>query len=167
MNARSPRRCASLAALLLGLAAPAVAQAPDPGLPRVLYGTPQPQVLYGNPSMPDPDSAPRRAPPPPAPAAPQQPQSSLSFQSGPAYLPPQAYWGSPPGYWGAPPPPAWGGQPGWDGRQRPVRPPPPNPPRYVSPEGGRFEPPLPQGRYVGRPPSAPPEPPVYGRPRGF
>jgi len=141
-------------AMLAGLAAPAAAQAPEPGLPRVLYGTPAPQVLYGNPSAPEPPPAPRRAPPPAA-APPQAPQTSLTYQSGPAYVPPQAYWGVPPGSWGRPP--------GWDGRPRPVRPPPTNPPRYVSPERGRFEQPLPQGRYVGRPPSAPPERPLPGR----
>jgi hypothetical protein len=158
VNRPQPWR-ACLTALLVGLAAPVAAQAPEPGLPRVLYGTPPPQVLYGTPVTPDPAPEPRRATPPPAPVPPQQPQSSLTFQSGPAYVPPYAYWGRPPGYWGRPP--------GWEGRPRHVRPPPPNPPRYISPEGGRFEPPLPQGRYVGRPPSAPPEPQVFGRPRGF
>jgi translation initiation factor IF-2 len=170
MTNRPCRRRACLTALLVGLAAPAAAQAPDAGMPRVVYGTPSPQVLYGNPSTPAPMPEPRRTAPPPAPVAPQQPQSSLTFQSGPAYVPPQAYWGAPP---------YWGGQPGWDDRPRPVRPAPPNPPRYVSPERGRFEQPLPQGRYVGRPPSAPlerpfqprpwdasPERPVYGRPPG-
>lgn len=168
MTNRPPPWRACLTALLVGLAAPVASQTPEPGLPRVLYGTPSPQVLYGNPATPAPAPAPepRRAAPPAVPVAPQLPQSSLTFQSGPAYVPPQAYWGAPPGYWGGPPG-YWGGQPGWDGRPRAVRPPPPNPPRYVSPQGGMFEPPLPQGRYVGRPPSAPPEPPVYGRPRGF
>ncbi|WP_230165497.1 hypothetical protein [Roseomonas sp. CECT 9278] len=154
------RRRACMIALLGSLAPPAAAQAPEPGLPRVLYGTPAPQVLYGNPSVVEPLPEPRRAPPPAAPA----PQSSLTFQSGPAYIPPQAYWGD---------------QPGWDRPRRPPRPAPANPPRYVSPERGRFEQPLPQGRYVGRPPGAAlerpfqprpwggaPERPVYGRPPG-
>jgi hypothetical protein len=144
-----PRRRACLTALLAALAVPAAAQAPEPGLPRVFYGTPSPQVLYGAPSAPEP--APRPAPPPMAAAPPQTPQSSLTYQSGPAYLPPPAWWG---------------GQPGWDRPPRWVRPAPVNPPRYVSPERGRFEQPLPQGRYVGRPPSAPPERPFQGGPRG-
>jgi hypothetical protein len=139
------RRRAWFVALLASLAAPAAAQAPEPGLPRVLYGTPAPQVLYGDPSAPDPAPTPQRAPPQ------QQPQSSLTFQSGPAYIPPQAPWGV---------------APGWDRPPRRVRPAPVNPPRYVSPERGRFEQPLPQGRYVGRPPSAPLERPFQGGPRG-
>ena len=153
-----PRRRACITALLAAAPMPAAAQTPEPGLPRVLYGTPSPQVFYGTPSAPEPAPPPRAAPQP-APSPP--PQSSLSFESGPAYLPPAAWWG---------------GQPGWDRPPRPVRPPPPNPPRYVSPQGGMFEPPLPQGRYVGRPPSAPPEwrrdwsptpaPPMQGRPPG-
>jgi hypothetical protein len=151
-------RAAALLGALLALAVPAAAQDPGPGLPRVIYGAPSPQVLYGAPSTPDPPPAPRR-PAPPAAIPPQAPQGSLTYESGPAYLPPPAYWGVPPGGWGA--------QPGWDGRPRPARPAPPNPPRTISPEGGRFERPLPQGRYVGRPPGAPPEPPIRDRPRGF
>jgi hypothetical protein len=152
-------RRACLTVLLAALALPAAAQ--DPGLPRVLYGTPQPQVFYGNPSAVPAAPEPRRASPRPPPAAPPPalPQGSLSYQSGPAFIPPQAYWG-----W---PERGWGWQPGWDGRPRAHRPPPENPPRYISPERGRFERPLPEGRYVGRPPSAPPERPVYGRPPGF
>jgi len=156
-------RRACIVALLAGLAAPAAAQAPEPVLPRVLYGTPAPQVLYGAPSATEPAPEPRRALPPPE-APRQPPQGSLTYQSGPAYVPPQAWWGVPPQ---------------WDRPSRPIRPAPVNPPRYVSPERGRFEPPLPQGRYVGRPPGAPlerpfqarpwgapPERPVYGRPPG-
>jgi hypothetical protein len=154
----SHRRRACLTVLLAALALPSAAQAPEPGLPRVLYGTPQPQVFYGNPSAPAPAAEPRRAPLP-APAPPAAPQGSLTYQSGPAYIPPHAYWGMPPRGYGL--------QPGWDGRPRGWRPPPENPPRYVSPERGRFERPLPEGRYVGRPPSAAPERPIYGRPPGF
>jgi hypothetical protein len=156
-----PALQAALALSVAVQAVPAAAQAPEPGLPRVFYGTPAPQVLYGNPSQPEPAPEPRRAP---AVTPPQPPQSSLSFESGPAYIPPQAYWGV---------------APGWDRPPRPARPPPPNPPRYVSPERGRYEAPLPQGRYVGRPPSAPlerpfqarpwgvaPDRPIYGRPPG-
>lgn len=140
--------------MLAGFAMPAAAQAPEPGLPRVIYGNPAPgpQVLYG-PASP----APRQRPPEPAPAAPAPmpaPQGSLTYQSGPAYLPP-AYW-LPPGAWG--PPVRW--------PHRPVEPP-PTPAPYVSPRGGAFEPPLPQGRYVGRPPSAPMTQPHYGRPPGY
>lgn len=154
------RRRACIVALIFAIAAPAAAQAPEPGLARVLYGTPAPQVLYGSPSQAEPAPGPRGAPPPAAPP----PQSSLTYQSGPAYIPPQA---------------EWGGQPGWGRPPRPLRPAPTNPPRYVSPERGRFEQPLPQGRYVGRPPGAAleravqprpwrttPERPVYGRPPG-
>ena len=138
---------------ILGLlaAAPAAAQAPEAGLPRVLYGNQNPEVIYGAPSVAPPQARPL---PPPAPRAPPAPQGSLSFESGPAYLPP--------GYWGHQRP-GWGLPPHWE---RPVRPP-PAPSPYVSPRGGAFEPPLPQGRYVGRPPSAPPAPPHYGRPPGY
>jgi hypothetical protein len=133
--------------------APATAQTPDPGLPRVLYGTPTPDVIYGAPSLAP--QQPRQAPPPqPAPRPAPAPQNSLSFESGPAYIPP--------GYW-LPPPHHWARPPHWD---RPVRPL-PEPSPYVSPRGGAFEPPLPQGRYVGRPPSAPPAQPRYGRPPGY
>ncbi|WP_137124489.1 hypothetical protein [Roseomonas sp. HF4] len=131
------------AALLAG--AGARAQAPELSPPRVIYGTPSPSVVYGQPSTP-PEATRRQAQPQQAPPPP--PQGSLTFESGPAYLPP-AYW-----------------LPRQDGRhwrQRwPDRPPPPTPTPYVSPRGGMFEPPLPQGRYVGQPPGAPPQP-RYGR----
>jgi hypothetical protein len=157
----SLRRRTCLTVFLAALALPAVAQAPEPGLPRVLYGTPQPQVFYGNPPATAPSAEPRRAPPPAPRAAappPTAPQGSLTYQSGPAYIPPQAWWGVQQR--------GWGGQPGWERPPRAWREPPVNPPRYVSPDRGRFERPLPEGRYVGRPPSAPPGP-VYGRPPGF
>lgn len=144
-----PRIVASgllVAALLAGTAARA--QAPEPGLPRVIYGAPSPSVVYGQPSTPP--EGPRRLPQQPPQQAPPPPQGSLTFESGPAYLPPAYYWLPPQddGRW----------RQGWRDR-----PPPPTPTPYVSPRGGMFEPPLPQGRYVGQPPSAPPPQPRYGR----
>jgi hypothetical protein len=141
-----------LALALACITLPTAAQSPEPALPRVIYGNPGPQVLYG-PSSPAPAERPVRPPPAAAPP-PAAPQGSLTYESGPAYLPP-AYWG-PPGAWGPP-----GYRP-----RRPVAPP-PMPAPYVSPRGGAFEPPLPQGRYVGRPPSAPMTQPHYGRPPGY
>jgi len=132
---------------MLAAAGRAAAQSPEPQLPRIVYGAPTPNVIYGAPS-----AAPerqRRAPEAPAPAA---PSGSLTYESGPAYIPPGAWV------------PGWGPPPGWTPLpQRRLRPPPTMPSPYVSPQGGAFEPPLPQGRYVGRPPSAPPETPHYGR----
>ncbi|WP_198374133.1 hypothetical protein [Neoroseomonas rubea] len=145
----APRRI--VAALILAL--PCAATAQDQRLPSVQYGAPLPQVLYGAPS-PEPEQrrapAPQAARPLPPPAA---PQGSLTYQSGPTYIPPQAYWGAPP-HWDRAPP-AW---------RRPG--PPQDTAPYVSPRNGYFERPLPEGSYVGRPPSAPP-PPTYGRPRGW
>jgi hypothetical protein len=144
------RRAILAATGLLFLAGPLAAQTSEPGLPRVIYGATPPQVLYG------PSSAPPAAPeapriPPPAPQ--QAPQGSLTYESGPAYVPPPAYWVGPPAHWRPPP--------------RHVGPPIVNPQPYLPPDTSRFERPLPQGRYVGRPPSAPPEPYRYGRPPGY
>lgn len=136
-----------LVAVALLATAGAGAQAPEPSLPRVIYGAPAPNVIYGAPSAAP--EQPRRPPPPPEPA-PVPPRGSLSYESGPAYLPPGAWL------------PGWGPPPGWG--SHPLRPPPRTPTPYVSPQGGAFEPPLPQGRYVGRPPSAPAQQPRYGRP---
>lgn len=146
------RRAIPAAMALLLAAGPLGAQTtePEPALPRVIYGATPPQVLYG------PSSAPPAAPEEPriAPPMPQQaPQGSVTYESGPAYLPPPAYWAGPPGHWRPPP--------------RRVGPPIENPPRYLPPDTSRFERPLPQGRYVGRPPSAPPETLRYGRPPGY
>lgn len=140
---------------VLILALPGVAAAQDQRLPSVQYGTPLPQVLYGAPSPAPTPAEPRRAAPPP-PASlppPQAPRGSLTYQSGPAYIPPYGYWGARP-HWDRP-------QPVWR-RPGPAQDTAP----YVSPDAGRFERPLPGGSYVGRPPSAPP-PPTYGRPRGW
>jgi hypothetical protein len=148
----APRPRACLVPLLALLALPAAAQ--EAGLPRVLYGTPAPQVFYGTPI--DPAPAPRPAPPPVAAAPlPPPPQTSLTYQYGPAYLPPPSYWNRPP---------AWGSDPSWHSPPRRIRPTPPASPRFVSPESGYFERPLPQGTYVGRPPSAPRENPFQPRP---
>ncbi len=141
--------------ILAFVAFPVAAAAQDQRLPSVQYGTPLPQVLYGTPSPAPAVPEPRRAPPPPASLPPTQaPRGSLSYQSGPAYIPPYAYWGAPP-HWDRPPH-VWR-------RPGPVQDTAP----YVSPDAGRFERPLPGGSYVGRPPSAPPPPPTYGRPRGW
>jgi hypothetical protein len=152
------RRRACLIALLCGLALPAGAQAPQPGLPRVFYGTPPPQVFYGTPSDPAPEPRPF-APPPLAALPPQRPDTSVTIQSGPAFLPTPSYWNTPPA-WAGPPP-------------RPPRQPRPPHQRAVR-QPGPYDSPLPQGRHVGRPSEAPfqsrpwgaPERPVYGRPPG-
>ncbi|MBR0678866.1 hypothetical protein GXW74_00050 [Roseomonas eburnea] len=137
------RRASPLLPMLL-LAAGAGAQEPNAPLPlpRVIYGAPEPNVIYG-PSSAEPERAPPAAPPvarpatPPAPA----PQGSLTYGWGPAYVPPLGYWAPPP-HWDRPP--------------RPIR---PRPEVSVPPaRGGYYEPPQPPGSYVGRPPSAPPEP---------
>lgn len=146
---RSVARATALAWMLA--AGQAAAQATDEGLPRVVYGATLPQVIYGPSSAPPPAPA-ERPPPPAAEPEPQSPEGSLTYESGPAYLPPPVWW-VPPGH-GRPP-------------VRPVRPPIGNPPRYIPPDAGRYERPLPQGRYVGRPPSAPILPPRYGRPPGY
>jgi hypothetical protein len=148
-----PSGRACLPALLAILALPAAAQ--DPGMPRILYGAPPPQVFYGTPSE---APQPRPAPPPVAAAPlPPPPQTSLTYQHGPAFLPPPSYWNRPP---------AWGNDPHWHAAPQRIRPTPPAQPHFVSPEAGRFEQPLPQGRYVGQPPSAPRENPFQPRPWG-
>lgn len=138
------RRTSALTALtiLAGLAAaPAAAQGSGGSqpLPRVIYGTPEPSVVYGPGSRP-PEPAPPR-PTEPAPARPPAPpQGSLTYQSGPAYLPP-------PGYWAVPP---------WDRPHRPMRPPAES--SVPAARGGYYEAPQPPGRYVGRPPATSLEP---------
>lgn len=141
-------RRAILAAMGLLLAAgPLAAQTtePEPALPRVIYGATPPQILYGPSSTPPEAPEAPRVPPP----VPQQvPQGSVTYESGPAYIP---YWIGPP-FRSRPPP-------------RHVGPPIVNPPLYLPPDTSRFERPLPQGRYVGRPPSAPPPETLrFGRP---
>lgn len=76
--ARRDRPAAALLALLT-LGAPAAAQAPEPALPRVIYGEAEPRVIYGPASMP-----PERAVPPvvtpQAPPRPQPPpETSLTY----------------------------------------------------------------------------------------
>ncbi|WP_244459591.1 hypothetical protein [Roseomonas fluvialis] len=157
MNATQRQR-ACLVALLAALALPAGAQTPERGLPRVFYGTPPPQVFYGTPLEPAPAPGPV-APPPLAALPPQVPDTSLTIQTGPAYLPPPSYWNRPP---------AWLGQP-----ERPPRQPRAQPRRTVR-EPGPYDSPLPDARRVGRPSDAPlrarpwptPERPLYGRPPG-
>ncbi|MBR0671029.1 hypothetical protein [Neoroseomonas soli] len=120
--------------------APAGAQGSDatPPLPRVVYGAPAPSVIYGPSSPAPPREIPAEARPAPPPA---QPETSLRYESGPAYVPPLGYWAPPPLFIHPP---------------RHMRPLPPV--SVPAARGGYYEPPQPPGTYIGRPPSAPPEP---------
>lgn len=124
----------------LGWGCPVAAQVPEPGLPRVIYGTADPQVIYG-PASPAPQPAPERSPgPSPAPPAPDR--TSLTYGWEPAG--PPVWYRSP-----ARPPPGW---PGWGPRPEerghagfrlPAAP--ASPPRIALPPGTptRFAPPDP------------------------
>lgn len=127
-------RAPVLAVAALALLPPAShAQTSEPALPRVIYGATDPQVIYGPASAPPTAAAPsptRPAPPPRAATPPPPPQGAgTTLQFGWVPIGPPVW--SPPG----------------------LRPPPPGPPRDTT-----FERPLPMGTYLGRPPSAPPEP---------
>ena len=138
---RRPCALPALSILAALAAAPAAAQGTpgSPALPRVIYGTPEPSVVYGPGSRPPEPERPR--PPEPAPARPPAPpQGSLTYESGPAYLPPLGYWAVPP----------------WERPHRPIRPPVES--SVPAARGGYYEAPQPPGRYVGRPPATALEP---------
>lgn len=145
-----PPRLALLVALAAPLALPpsVAAQQAEPRLPRVIHGpeSPVPRVLYGEPT-PAPEMRRPAAPAPQAtrPPRPAPPSGTTVFHGWVPAGPPR--WDPWPGH-----PPPLEHHPRW----RPL----PEP----APRDTRFEPPLPMGTYLGRPPSATlPQAPIYGR----
>lgn len=126
MTGRIAFAVASAALASVGL--PALAQPPEAALPRVIYGTDAPAILYGPPSAPPEARAPARPAAPPPQAAPEPPPAQTTIIQG----------------WIPIGPPAWDRPRHWRRRPPPIAP----------PRDPRFEPPLPMGTYLGRPPSA-------------